>query len=142
MEHTLVLIKPDGVQRSLIGRIIMRYKRSKLSVVRLESFLLNQRRSADFLTLDKPRLLLPALSEYLSSGMIIGMILQGENAVKKARLIHGGSCVQTPGSLFAGTIRHDYGLSRMINTVHASDSLSASKNEIEYFFPDFFKGYS
>lgn len=132
-QRTLVLLKPDAVRRGLVGAILQRYEDRGLRVVRLEM------RSIDGDVADKhyaehvERDFYPPLREFVTSGPLVAMVLEGDQAIEVVRGINGA----TDGRKAApGTVRGDYSLSNRENLVHGSDSWESAEREIGIWFPD------
>lgn len=134
MERTLVLVKPDAVQRGLIGEIISRFERKGLKLVGLKMMqagdgLLNDHYAH---ISDKP--FFSGLKDYMQSSPIQAMVWEGKEVVDSVRLLVGPTNARQAA---AGTIRGDYGMSPQNNLIHASDSNENAKVEVERFFkPD------
>lgn len=131
-QRTLVLIKPDAVSRGLVGTILRRYEAKGLTLVSLGHRLIDaaeaDRHYADHV--DKPWY--PPVREYITSGPLIALVLEGPSAIEVVRLMNGA----TNGVEAApGTIRGDFALSNRQNLVHASDSPESAAREIELWFP-------
>ena len=130
-EQTLVLVKPDGVQRGLIGEIIGRMERRGLRVHGLKMMRTDmdpaRRHYAEHV--DKP--FFPGLAEFITSGPLVAMVLSGPNAVANVRAMMG---VTDPAKSAPGTIRGDFGLTIGMNLIHGSDSPERARQEIEIFF--------
>ncbi|MGI5950311.1 MAG: nucleoside-diphosphate kinase [Brooklawnia sp.] len=130
-ESTLVLVKPDGVSRGLVGQIIARYEAKGLTVRALQMRQVDAGLAAQHYAehLDKP--FYPGLEQFITSGPVVAMVLQGSRAIESVRLINGAtdSAVAAPG-----TIRGDYSLSKERNLVHASDSPETAEREIALWF--------
>lgn len=131
-QRTLVLIKPDAVRRGLIGTILARYEAKGLTVVTLEQRQVDaaqaDRHYADHVA--KPWY--PPLREYITSGSLVALVLEGTSAIDVVRLLNGA----TNGAEAApGTIRGDLALSNRENLVHASDSEDSAAREIALWFP-------
>lgn len=131
-QRTLVLIKPDAVRRGLVGTILARYEAKGLSIVTLEQRQVDgaqaDRHYADHVA--KPWY--PPLREFITSGPLVSLILEGTSAIEVVRLINGA----TNGAEAApGTIRGDLALSNRENLVHASDSEESAAREIALWFP-------
>ena len=131
MERTLILLKPDTIERQLVGTILSRFEQKGLKIVamRMLQFTpeLSRRHYADHL--DKP--FYPGLETYITSGSVIAAILEGTEAVSVVRRMIG----PTNGSEApSGTIRGDFALTSQRNLVHASDSLTAAEREMAIFF--------
>jgi nucleoside-diphosphate kinase len=132
-ERTLVLIKPDAVRRGLIGEVLARFERKGLTVVALDQ------RTVDGETADRhyaehvERDFYPPLRAFITSGPLVAMVLEGDQAIAVIRGINGA----TDGRVAAaGTIRGDLSLSNRENLVHASDSAESAAREIAIFFPN------
>jgi nucleoside-diphosphate kinase len=132
-ERTLVLIKPDAVRRGLIGEVLGRFERKGLTVVALDQ------RTIDGETADRhyaehvERDFYPPLRAFITSGPLVAMVLEGDEAIAVIRGINGA----TDGRVAAaGTIRGDLSLSNRENLVHASDSAESAAREISIFFPN------
>ncbi len=134
MEHSLVLIKPDGVKRSLVGEVINRFERERLKVISIKMFRLNKSEAMAFYAVHKDKSFFKDLVNYMSSGPIIAMVLEGENAIGRVREIMGAT---DPKDAKPGTIRRDFGLSKTENTVHGSDSKETAVLEISFFFSQY-----
>ena len=132
-ERTLVLIKPDAVRRGLIGEVLGRFERKGLTVVAMDQ------RTIDGATADRhyaehvERDFYPPLRAFITSGPLVAMVLEGDQAIAVIRGINGA----TDGRVAApGSIRGDLSLSNRENLVHASDSAESAAREISIFFPN------
>ena len=133
METTLILVKPDGVQRGLIGSVIARFEAKGLQVVGLK--LLNAPRELleKHYAVHKERPFFGSLLEFMSSGPVVALALRGEGAIAVARKLIGA----TDGAeAEAGTIRGDYGMSKSFNMVHGSDSAENAAMELGLWFSE------
>lgn len=128
MEKTLVLIKPDGVERGLIGEIISRYERKNLKIRYCNMVRADRDRLSKHYSEHKGRDFYERLIGYMQRGDIVVMVLQGENAIETVRKINGKT---NPLEAEIGSIRGDYAAEKEENLVHASDSLESAKREIE-----------
>lgn len=131
MERTLSLIKPDGVRRNLIGEVIKRFESNSLKVVAAKMLWLSKKEADGFYIVHKERPFYDSLTTYMSSGPIIAMVLEGENAIRKNRDLMGAT---NPADAAKGTIRGDFGEGIEHNVVHGSDSQASADFEIPYFF--------
>ncbi|MEZ4846038.1 MAG: nucleoside-diphosphate kinase [Bdellovibrionota bacterium] len=131
IENTLGLIKPDGVRKNVIGQVIARYEAAGLKVVAMRMLTLSRKEAEGFYAVHRERPFFPALTEFMSSGPIVALVLRGENAIKKNREVMGAT---NPKDAAAGTIRKDFATSIDENTVHGSDAPETAKEEIKYFF--------
>ena len=132
IERTLVLVKPDSVARWLVGQIIARYEAKGLTLVALELRTVSTELAAQHYEEHVGRPYYPGLVEFVTSGPLVAMVLEGERAIGAVRLLNGStdSAVAAPG-----TIRGDLSLSNSRNLVHASDSPETAAHEIDLWFP-------
>jgi nucleoside-diphosphate kinase len=132
-ERTLVLIKPDAVRRGLVGEVLARFERKGLRAVELDQRRIDaataDRHYAEHL--EKPWY--PPLREFITSGPLVAMVLEGDEAIAVVRALNGATDGRAAA---AGTIRGDFSLSNRENLVHASDSAGSAAREIAIFFPD------
>lgn len=131
IENTLGLIKPDGVRKNVIGQVIARYEAAGLKVVAMRMLVLSRKEAEGFYAVHRERPFFGALTEFMSSGPIVAVVLRGENAIAKNREVMGAT---NPKDAAAGTIRKDFATSIDENTVHGSDAPETAKEEIKYFF--------
>jgi nucleoside-diphosphate kinase len=131
LQSTLVLIKPDALQRAIAGQIISRFENKGLKIVALKMIKLTQKECEEHYSHLKSKPFYNSLVEFMTSGPIIAMVLEGPNAVLVVRQL----CGVTDGKQAqAGTIRGDFSVSTQFNVIHASDSEETAKKEIERFF--------
>ncbi len=130
-ERTLSIIKPDGVQRNLIGRIIAHFEENNLRVAAAQMRLMSQHEAEGFYAVHKERPFFGELIEFMTSGPVLLMVLEGENAVAKNRELMGAT---NPADAAEGTIRKMYAKSIGENTVHGSDSAENAAIEVSWFF--------
>jgi nucleoside-diphosphate kinase len=133
LERTLSIIKPDGVEKGVIGKIISRFESSGLKPVGIRFTHLSKREAEGFYAVHKARPFFNDLVTFMTSGPVVLMVLEGENAVLKNREIMGAT---DPKKAAEGTIRKDFATDIEKNTVHGSDSLENAKIEIAYYFPE------
>ena len=131
LEQTLSIIKPDGVRRSLVGKIINRFEENNLRIVASKMIHMNISTAEGFYAVHSDRPFFSELTQFMSSGPVLVSILEGENAVSQHRVIMGAT---NPTEADEGTIRRDFAESLGENTVHGSDSLENAAVEIAYFF--------
>ena len=131
IEKTLSIIKPDAVKRSLMGEIIKKIEENDLVIIDIKMLKLSKQESSKFYEIHKDKTFFSNLIDYMTSGKIIVMILEGDNAVNKYRDLIGST---DPNKAKEGSIRKLYALNTTQNSVHASDSLENAKREIEFFF--------
>jgi nucleoside-diphosphate kinase len=133
VEQTLSIIKPDGVQKNLIGEIYSRFEKAGLEVVAAKMMHLSAEQAQGFYAVHKERPFFNDLVAYMTSGPVMVQALQGANAVAKNRDIMGAT---NPADAEAGTIRADFAESIEENIVHGSDAAETAAVEIAYFFGD------
>lgn len=131
MEQTLSIIKPDAFQKNVIGKIIDRFETSGLRVAAAKTLLLTPDRARDFYIIHQDKSFFEELVSFMTSGPVMVMVLEGENAVLKNRDLMGST---NPTEAKKGTIRADFAKSINANAVHGSDSLENAKIEIAFFF--------
>jgi nucleoside-diphosphate kinase len=132
VERTLSIIKPDGVARNLIGKIIARFEEEKLSVVASRMQVLSRHEAEGFYAVHKERPFFGELVASMCSGPVLLMVLEGEGAILKNRTIMGAT---NPKDAAEGTIRKVHGKSLGENTVHGSDAPETAAFEVSWFFP-------
>ncbi len=133
MERTLSLIKPDGVSRNLIGEVIRFFEKAGLRVVALKMLRLSKEEAKEFYIVHRDKPFYDSLTDYMSSGPIVALVLEGENAIARCREIMGAT---NPAEAAEGTIRKTFGLDKEKNTVHGSDSPESAAREIAFFFSE------
>ena len=131
LEQTLSIIKPDAVERNLGDKIKDIFIKNKLNIIESKKIRITKDEAAEFYKVHQSKPFYNDLCAYLSSGPIIVMILEGENAVLNNRRLMGAT---NPKDAEEKTIRKLYGISIDKNSVHGSDSILNAKNEIEFFF--------
>ena len=133
MEKSLVLIKPDALQRGLAGNIIARLEERGLKMVALKMLHLDKALAQRHYAIHKDKAFFNNLVNYISSAPVIAAIFEGEKAVEMTRKAMGAT---DPAKAEAGTIRSDFGLDIERNTVHGSDSVETAEEEIKLFFSE------
>ena len=133
VEQTLSIIKPDGVQKNLIGEIYSRFEKAGLQVVAARMMQLTTEQAQGFYEVHKERPFYADLVSYMMSGPVMVQVLSGENAVAQNREIMGAT---NPADADPGTIRADFAESIEENVVHGSDGPDTAANEIAFFFND------
>ena len=131
LEQTLSIIKPDAVERNLENKIKSFFVEKNLKVLKSKKIKVSKEEASEFYKVHQTKPFYDALCDYLSSGPIIVMILEGENAVLKNRELMGAT---DPSKAKEGTLRKMYGISIDKNSVHGSDSVENAKTEIDFFF--------
>ncbi len=130
-ERTLVLLKPDALHRRLAGEIISRFEKKGLKIVAMKMLWVSRELAEKHYEVHKGKPFYESLLDYITSGPIIAMVLEGESAIKVVRNLMG----KTNGvEATSGTIRGDYSLSIQNNLVHGSDSPESAEREISLFF--------
>ena len=132
-EQTLSIIKPDAIERNLSDKIKSIFSRNNLKIIETKKLQISKDEAAEFYKVHQSKPFYDQLCNYLSSGPIEVMILQGDNAVTKNRELMGAT---DPKNAEKGTIRKLYGISIDKNSVHGSDSVENAKIEIDFFFKD------
>ncbi len=131
IERTLSIIKPDGLEKGIIGKIISQFEEKGLKPVAVRLQHLSQAQAEGFYAVHKARPFFKDLVSFMISGPVVLMVLEGENAVAANREIMGAT---NPANAAPGTIRKEFATSIDKNTVHGSDSLENAKIEVAYFF--------
>ncbi len=132
-ERTLVLIKPDGIERRLIGEIISRIERKGLNIVALELRHVSEELASRHYAEHEGKPFFGSLLEFITSGPVVAAIVEGPRAVAAVRQLAGGTDPVEKAT--PGTIRGDFGLETQFNLVHGSDSTDSAKREIALWFP-------
>lgn len=133
MERTLSIIKPDGTQKNVIGKILTRFEDAGLKIVAAKMLTLSQAQAGDFYGIHRERPFFKDLVAFMTSGPVFISVLEGANAVQLNRDLMGAT---NPKEAKPGTIRADFAESIDANTVHGSDSVANAKNEVKFFFPE------
>ena len=140
VERTLVLVKPDGVRRGLLGEIIGRFERKQLRLVAAKLLAVSKATAEKHYAEHHGKPFYPGLVEHITSAPVFACVLEGRSAISVVRLMTGATNPQTAAP---GTIRGDFGLAVTPNLIHASDSPDSSAREIALFFqPSEFLDYA
>ena len=131
MEKTLAIIKPDATHRNIIGDIISTIEDSKFKVIRLSSMILTESKAKEFYDIHSTKPFFNDLIEYMTSGMIVAIELEKDNAVKEFRDLIGDT---DPNNAKDGTIRKKFALNKSNNSIHGSDSNENAIKEIKIIF--------
>ena len=131
MERTLSLIKPDGVQRGLIGEVVKRFEQADIRIAAMKMLQLTREQARAFYAVHRERPFYDSLTQFMSSGPIVAMVLEGDDAIQKNRDIMGATNYRDAAP---GTIRHDFARDIEKNIVHGSDSPQSAVSEMEFFF--------
>lgn len=131
-EKTLVLIKPDAVARGLVGNVLARYEAKGLTLAAMDLRVIDAALADRHYAEHVDKGWYPGLREFITSGPLVALVLEGERAVEAVRMLNGAtdSVAATPG-----TIRGDLSLSKSSNVVHASDSVESAEREVAIWFP-------
>lgn len=131
MEKSFVMIKPDGVQRELIGEIIGRFEKKGVKIIGLKLMILSKEKAEKHYECHKGKNFFDDLIKFIISGPVVAMVFEGENVIEIVRKMAGAT---DPANANPGTIRGDFVLDMGQNVIHTSDSLENAKREIEIFF--------
>lgn len=131
METTLIILKPDAVQRGLIGRIVSRFEDKGLQVVGMKLMQISQQLAATHYEAHKDRPFYPGLVKFMTSSPVVVMAIRGNGAITIARNMMGATFGSKANP---GTIRGDFGVSNSFNLIHGSDSPEAAERELKLFF--------
>ena len=131
MEQTLSIIKPDAVERNLDSKIKSFFENNKLKIINSKKVKITKEEASEFYKVHQTKPFYNDLCSYLSSGPIVVMVLEGDNAIAKNRELMGAT---DPAKAEEGTLRKKYGISIDKNSVHGSDSTENAKIEINFFF--------
>ena len=134
-ERTLVLVKPDGVRRGLVGDVISRIERKGLAIVAMNLRTLSRETAESHYDEHRAKPFFGDLVEFIVGGPLVAMVVEGPRAVEAFRSLAGAT---DPVSAAPGTIRGDHALEIQENVVHGSDSTDSAEREIKLFFPDLF----
>jgi nucleoside-diphosphate kinase len=133
IQQTLSIIKPDGVEKNLIGEIYKRFETAGLQIVAAQMLHLTKAQAEGFYAVHKERPFFNDLVSYMTSGPVVVQVLEGEDAIAENRRLMGAT---NPAEADAGTIRADYAASIEENVVHGSDAPETATDEIAFFFPN------
>ena len=133
MERTLSIIKPDGVQKRLIGEISKRFEHHGFKIKAMKMLHISKKEAEEFYAVHRERPFFESLTKFMSSGPIVVMVLERENAIQKNREIMGAT---DPANADEGTIRKEFAGNVEQNIVHGSDAPETARAEIAYFFSE------
>ena len=131
MERTLSIIKPDGVERGLVGEVIRRLENNGLRIVAMKMVRLSKEEAKGFYYVHRERPFYESLTDFMSGGPAVAIVLEGENAIEKNRELMGATDYREAAE---GTIRRDFATDIERNIVHGSDGADTAKFEINFFF--------
>ena len=134
MERTLSIIKPDGVGRGLTGEVIKRLESSNMKIIAVKMLKMTKKQAQGFYAVHKERPFFDSLTDFMSSGTVVVMVLEAENVISKYRGLMGATNYKEAEE---GTIRRDFATDIEKNVVHGSDSQESADSEIGYFFNSF-----
>jgi nucleoside-diphosphate kinase len=133
MQRTLSIIKPDGVRKGLIGEVTLRFEREGIRIVAMRMLRLTRREAEGFYAVHRERPFFGSLTEFMSSGPIVVLVLEGKDVISRNRVLMGAT---DPKKADKGTIRADFAHNVEQNIVHGSDAPETAETEIRYFFGD------
>ncbi len=131
MERTLSIIKPDGVAKGVIGEVIKRFEKAGLKIAAMKMIYLSKKEAEGFYAVHRGKPFYNSLTDFMSSGPCVVMVLEGPQAIAKNRELMGAT---NPQNAAPGTIRKDFATNVEQNTVHGSDAPETAAFEIGYFF--------
>ena len=133
MERTFIAIKPDGVKRGFIGKILQRFEDKSYKIVALKMLNVTLEQAEKHYAEHESKPFYPFLIKYITSGPVVAMVLEGENVINGSRHIMGKT---NPDEADVGTIRGDFAQVKEYNIVHGSDSIESAKREIAIYFSE------
>jgi len=133
VEHTYVMVKPDGVQRAMVGEVISRFERKGLKLENVRMLTITEEMAGRHYAEHTEKPFFGELVEFITSGPVVAMEWSGESAVSVARTLMGPT---NPAEAPPGTIRGDFGLIMTNNIVHGSDAVASAERELGIFFPE------
>ena len=133
MQRTLSIIKPDGVKKGLVGEVIRRFEKEGIRIVAMRMFRLTRGEAERFYAVHRDRPFFGSLTEFMSSGPVVVLVLEGEDVIARNRMLMGAT---DPKKADKGTIRADFAHNVEQNIVHGSDAPETAETEIRYFFSD------
>ncbi len=131
MERTLSIVKPDGVKKNIIGEVLGRFEKAGLKIVALKMIQLTKDQAEGFYAVHRARPFFDSLTDFISSGPVVLMVVEGDGAIKKVRDTMGAT---NPADAAPGTIRKDFATSIEENIIHGSDAPETASFEIGYLF--------
>lgn len=133
MERTYVMVKPDGVQRNLVGEIITRFEKKGFKIAALKMLQLDRAMAEKHYAEHIGKPFFEALASYITSGPVVAMVLEGKDVVATARTMNGAT---NPANAGPGTIRGDFAIEVGRNIIHGSDSVESASREIAIYFSE------
>jgi nucleoside-diphosphate kinase len=132
-ERTLSIVKPDGVRKGLIGEVVRRFEKEGIRISAMRMIRLTRREAEGFYAVHRDRPFFGSLTEFISSGPVVVMVLEGDDVIARNRRLMGAT---DPKKADKGTIRADFAHNVEQNIVHGSDAPETAETEIRYFFSD------
>ncbi|HSL98598.1 MAG TPA: nucleoside-diphosphate kinase, partial [Candidatus Limnocylindria bacterium] len=132
-QRTLSIIKPDGVKKGLVGEVTRRFEKEGIRIVAMRMLRLTRGEAEGFYAVHRERPFFASLTEFMSSGPVIVLVLEGEDVISRNRMLMGAT---DPKKADKGTIRADFAHNVEQNIVHGSDAPETAETEIRYFFSD------
>lgn len=133
MQRTLSIVKPDGVEKGLIGEVVRRFEKEGIRIVAMRMRRFSRREAEGFYAVHRERPFFNSLTEFMSSGPIVVLVLEGDDVIARNRALMGAT---DPKKAEKGTIRADFAGNVEKNIVHGSDAPETAETEIRYFFSD------
>ncbi|WP_062046796.1 nucleoside-diphosphate kinase [Bacillus sp. JCM 19034] len=133
MERTYIMVKPDGVERSVIGEIMTRFEKKGFTLVAAKLLMITNEMAEEHYAEHKGKPFFERLVDFITSGPVFAMVFEGPNVIETARLMIGKT---NPAEALPGTIRGDLAVQIPNNIIHGSDSVESAKREISIFFKD------
>ena len=134
MERTLSIVKPDGVAQGVIGEVIKRFESNRIKIVAMKMLYMTRKEAEGFYAVHREKPFFSSLTEFMSSGPVVVMVLEAENVIARNRKLMGATNYKDAEK---GTIRADFATSIEKNIVHGSDAPETAAFEIGYFFNSF-----
>jgi nucleoside-diphosphate kinase len=134
MERTLSIIKPDAVKRGLIGEVVKRLEQNQLNIVAMKMIYMNKDQAQGFYAVHRERPFFESLTDFMTSGPVVVMVLEGDNVIARYRELMGATNFEEAAE---GTIRREFATDIEKNVVHGSDAPDTAAFEISYFFNSF-----
>lgn len=131
MERTFIMIKPDGVQRGLVGEVVKRFEQKGFTLAGMKFMAVSKELAEQHYGVHKERPFFGSLIEFITSGPVVAMVWQGDGVVASSRLLIGAT---NPLTADPGTIRGDYGVNVGRNLIHGSDAIETAQSEIKLWF--------
>jgi nucleoside-diphosphate kinase len=133
LQRTLSIVKPDGVRKGLVGEVIRRFEKEGIRIAAMRMIRLTKEQAEGFYAVHRQRPFFFSLTEFISSGPVVVMVLEGDDVISRNRTLMGAT---DPAKADRGTIRADYADNVEQNIVHGSDAPETAAAEIRYFFSD------